>query len=178
MSLAVTVCAVAASAPVLANNVPCATVLRKLQQVERGGDTRGADPRRVAISLGTSVAWVERCATVHGRRLRLGPEERRSREVFDPRWESDEPEETAREELETEGDVAFRPNPYKDKVRQREFLRNEREWQPFEKQPWEPHTGYAWEPFVDDPLRMYRDDGMGRAPRPEAVPRLDRAPQP
>lgn len=165
MVLAAVLFLTAASTPVLANKVPCATVLRRLQQVERVGDVRGADPRRVALSLGTSVAWVERCATAHGRRLRVGREEIRNPEVFAPRWESDEPEETASEELATEGEVAFAPNPYKDKVRQREFLRNRKDWRPFEHTPWQPNTGHEWYPYVEDPLRTMEDDGMGRVPQ-------------
>lgn len=154
-----------ANLPALAQKVPCSKVLRRLNTAELKGDVRGADPRRVAIALGTSEAWVERCAAVYGRRLRLDSDEVRHREDYDPKWESDEVDETSREELETSGDVAYDPNPYRDKARQRAFLRNRRDWVPFEHTPWEPNTGHEWSPYIDDPMRMLEDDGMGRVPR-------------
>lgn len=144
--------------PVWAGQVPCAAVLKQLHRTEGRGDYRGADARRVARSLDTSVAWVEECAAVYGRRLRPGRAPRVNREEVDSFWEENEPEERAIEELETQGEVAFDPAPYRDRARQRGFMRNDREWAPYEHPEWAPNTGYKWSPYIDDPMRTLDDD--------------------
>jgi hypothetical protein len=145
--------------------IPCTTVLRELHRAELRGEIRGADARRVALDLGTSTVWVAKCAAVYGRRLRGASEASESREFQDSYWESEELDETAREERETAGEVAIAPAPYRDSARQRGFLRNEKEWAPQEHSPWEPDTGHEWSPFIDDPFRTLRGDGMERVPR-------------
>ena len=146
--------------PVLAQKVPCTTVLRELHRAERFGALRGGDPGRIAKTLGTSADWVERCADVYGRRLqaRAGGQRRAQRELA---WESDEYEEVAAEEIETDGDVVVDPPRYRDKVRQREFTRRDEDWEPYTQDAWKPNTGKKWAPDVIDPHRAMPSDVDG-----------------
>jgi len=132
-------------------------VLHQLQRSEIYGNLRGAEPSRVAKVLGTSVAWVEKCAAVYGRRLqgKRVPSERR--EARERAWESGESEEVGREELETAGDVIVDPVPYKDKQRQRALVQREDDWQPVQRDDWKPNTGKRWSPFLVDPFRTKPD---------------------
>jgi len=119
----------------------------------------------VAVDLGTTPAWVTRCAAVYGRRLRGASESSENREFLDSVWESRESDETSREERETAGEVAVAPAPYRDGARRRAFLRSRNDWAPYEHPAWQPDTGHEWSPFIDDPLRTMEGDGMERVPR-------------
>lgn len=157
--------AVLATGVAWGQRVPCATVLRELHRAERGGTGRGADARVIAVDLGTTPAWVSKCAAVYGRRLTGTHESAENREFLDSAWESREPDELAQEERETAGEVAVDPAPYRDSARQRAFLRSRKEWAPYEHPGWQPDTGQEWSPFIDDPLRTMDGDGMERVPR-------------
>lgn len=157
--------AVLATGVAWGQRVPCTTVLRELHRAERDGEFRGADARVVAVDLGTTSAWVAKCAAVYGRRLRGTSESAENREFLDSAWESREPDETAQEERETAGEVAVDPAPYRDGARQRAFLRSRKEWAPYEHPGWQPDTGHEWSPYIDDPHRTMDGDGSQRVPR-------------
>ncbi len=144
-----------------AQRIPCGTVLRELHRVEVRGSTDGGDPGRIAKSLGTTSAWVEKCAAVYGRRLKTDLGARSRREAQERVWEEREPEEVAREERLTEGDVVVDPAPYRDKVRQRGFSRSKEDWEPYQHRAWGPNTGKQWSPYLVDPYRAAPDDVGG-----------------
>ncbi len=147
-------------APTLGQRLPCTTVLRELHKVEQLGGLRGGDPGRIAKTLGTTTAWVERCASAFGRRLQSPGSSERRRLQQEPLWESSEPDELAREELDTESDVLVNAVPYRDKARARGFNRNADDWRPFELQGWEPSTR-QWSPYLYDPQRTKNDPVPG-----------------
>ncbi len=137
----------------LAQKIPCGTVLRELHRVERRGAIDGGDPGRIAKSLRTTAAWVEKCAAVYGRRLQTDLDARSRRELQERVWEEHESEEVGREERATEGDVVVDPVPYRDKARQRGFSRREEDWSPYQHRAWSPDYGDEWSPQVVDPHR-------------------------
>ncbi len=159
MTIAAASCLVASVS--LAQRVPCTTVLAELHRVERRGGLRGGDPGRIAKVLGTSPAWVEKCAAVYGRRMQSDLESQRRAEALERVWEEHEPEEVAREELVTEGDVVQAPAPYSDKARQRAFSMRRQDWEPYEHRPWGPNTGRQWSPYTVDRHRELPDDVPG-----------------
>lgn len=153
-----------------AQRVPCTEVLRKLSRVEGVGIRGADDSHQVAKSLGTTSSWVEKCASLYGRRLRSRPGSRSRREAEERYWEQNEPEEIAREDRETDGDVIVDPAPYRDKARQRGFSLSknldsfedpEHLWSPYEHQPWSPNTGKRWSPYPIDRHRTIPDDVPG-----------------
>lgn len=149
------------AADVLAQRVPCPEVVRALSRGEVRGRPRTASAQEVAKALGTSSAWVERCAVAYGRRVDRGELSSQGREVHERNWESREPEEIGREEKETADDVVVDALPYKDKARQRAFSRGEEEWAPAEADAWKPNTGRQWSPYISDPHRTMPDDVEG-----------------
>ena len=84
------------SDPMAAQQVPCHEVLRELHRSELIGRLGGPEPGRVAAKLKTSSAWVDRCATLYGRRLKDRERARKRRESQEPIWELHEPGEIAR----------------------------------------------------------------------------------
>jgi hypothetical protein len=84
--------------------VPCDRVI---SQIDREG--HGVDESLIARSLGTSVAWVERCMLAYGRRPRgQGGESAESKENLMESWEQNEPEERGAEEIEEPGALSER----------------------------------------------------------------------
>ncbi len=163
LSLACALCVallVLGSSPMSGQNVPCHEVLRELHRSELGGRIRGTEAGRVAAKLRTSSAWVDRCATVYGRRLKDREQATKRRESQEPIWELHEPGEIGREELEA-GEVVIQSAPYKDKARLRAFVEREEDWQPFQANEWQPNPGKKWSPYLYDPHRTVPDDVPG-----------------
>lgn len=145
----------------LAQRVPCQTVLHELHRIERRQNGRPANARRVAEMLGTKDTWVEKCASMYGRRLEMDFASAERRENQERRWEESEPEEVGREERATKGDVVMAPAPYRDKARQRGFTLGEQDWEPYQQRAWEPNAGRQWQPYIVDPHRSEPDDVPG-----------------
>ena len=143
-----------------ARKIPCTKVLSELHRVERFGALHGGDPGRIAKSLGTTTAWVEKCASTFGRRLQYRPRATQRRLLQEPIWESAEEEELGEEERETEDDILVNPIPYRDKVRARNAARRKQDWRPYEHGAWE-IKNKAWSPYLTDPHRSSPDDAPG-----------------
>jgi hypothetical protein len=141
-----------AAVPVEAQRVPCPKVLSAINRAERGGITHRGDPVRIGQQLDASPLWVEKCASIYGRRLSRaapGAEKRLSQEEG---WESRERRELSREELEVRGDVLVDPAPYRDKARQRSFNEFAEDWEVSER-GWRPDYGDEWSPYIVDTQR-------------------------
>lgn len=148
--------------PASGQKVPCPSVVREMHRIELRNGNRAPTAELVAKSLGTSAAWVERCAETYGRRLQVDELASDRRERYERDWESNEAEEVGREERETADDVVVDVIPrYRDKRRQRGFRANEQDWLPEEHDPWEPNAGRQWSPYLYDPYRTEPDDLEG-----------------
>jgi hypothetical protein len=136
--------------------VPCAEVLGRIDRVVSRGGPAAADPIKLGKTMKVDPLWIERCAQVYGRRLSRPPRRAGlSKEEQDEVWESEEPEEFAREEFETRDEVYFHeiPDDRRDRARLRRFkpdTTTSNEWQPFVTHEWNPDTGAEWRPFLLD----------------------------
>lgn len=87
-----------------AGHVACADVIREVNHEMRLTGGGLPDISHIAKEIGSTPAWVERCLQVYGRRAkrpdRQAPE---NREAQVERYESEEPEESASEDLEEQG---------------------------------------------------------------------------
>ncbi len=146
--------------PTSAQRIPCTKVLSELHRVERAGALHGGDPGRIAKSLGTTTAWVEKCAHSYGRRLQWRPRATQRRLLQEPVWEAEEVGEVGEEERETEDDILVNPIPYKDKERARAAMRRKQAWSPYEHGPWEVKNK-VWSPYLVDPHRTHPNDAPG-----------------
>ena len=91
---------------IVARRVPCDQVI---SQVDRNTTSRGgkgsADLTKLASQLNTTVSWAEHCMRAYGRRpKRAGLQSGGSHRAQVERWEEDEPEESAPEEMEDSGE--------------------------------------------------------------------------
>jgi len=94
-----------APSPARAGQVACAEVISEVNRSIRVNGGVSPELSRVARDVGASPAWVEHCMRVYGRRARRpGLESTEGRESRLERFESDEPEETAPEDVEEAGD--------------------------------------------------------------------------
>lgn len=110
----------------------------------------GADPIKLGRQLGVEPLWVQRCAETYGRRLaRNAPGVGVSPEIVFERWESEEPEEIAREEIETEGDIVQQPLGDIDK-RPKSIPDSAHEWRPNIGNTWSPTMPPLWGPAIHD----------------------------
>lgn len=86
------------------HRVDCSEVISATNRQVRMLHGGAADMDQVAKKLGTSVAWVERCMIIYGRRpKRPGYESPGSRQAEIEKWESEEPEEEFPEDKEEPG---------------------------------------------------------------------------
>jgi len=139
--------------PASAQRIPCTEVVHEMNRLSGAGSSRGDDAEHLARRLNTTPQWVEKCASIYGRRLKTLPMDSDERVRREEEWESEEPIEVGREELETQGDVFSRSARDRDRARQREMSRLQQEWEPVEHQPWEPNLGHAWNPYLVDQQR-------------------------
>ncbi len=87
-----------------AGQVPCSEVMRASNAQVSKDHGRSADLSEISKRLGTSVAWVERCMQVYGRRpKRPGLESAEGREALMDAYEESEPEESGPEDVEEPG---------------------------------------------------------------------------
>jgi hypothetical protein len=110
----------------------------------------GADPIKVARHLKVEPLWVERCAETYGRRLsHKAPGVGVSPEALLERWESDEPEELAREEIEARDDIPQQPLEDIDK-RPKSIDDSAHEWNVNIGNTWSPTMPPLWAPAIHD----------------------------
>lgn len=131
----------------------CSSVIRQLHRTtgRDGGGTADADV--IARKLGTDSAWVERCATSYGRRVK--PRARRHTEGDEgltAKQEAREYEEVAREERDMEENrVQGDPDNYKNRDRARGIdPDSSAEWEPYLTHQWQPYVTHEWAPFIRD----------------------------
>jgi len=149
---------VVALAPLLggtaaAQRPPCAEVVHEMNHLANAGSARGNDAEHLARRLKTTPLWVEKCASIYGRRLRNVPTDSDERVRREEKWESEEATEVGREELEAQGDVLTRAPRERDRARQRQMNQVQQEWEPVEHAPWEPNLGHDWNPYLVDEQR-------------------------
>lgn len=135
----------------------CTEVLRQLHRIS-GRDGAGTpDAARIATKLGTDSAWVERCASSYGRRVKpREPKHLEGDAGLTAKAESREYEEVAREERDMQENYA-QGDPDDGKIRDR--MRgidpdSSAEWEPYLTHQWEPYVTHEWTPFIlddDDP---------------------------
>lgn len=95
--------------PTQAGNVGCSEIMKRTNRHVSTGRGEPADISLIARELDTSIPWVEHCMRMYGRRAkRPGLESPEEREKLLEAREADEPEESAREDIE-EGGARERP---------------------------------------------------------------------
>ena len=142
------------AAPVVAQGRPdCAAVLRAIHRITGRPGAHTPDPSDVASKLHTDSAWVEKCASTYGRRLRQAPLKHAEggTDLSEAREER-EYEEVAREEAEQQA------NKVQEDLRNGVYATGERgidpdssaEWEPFITHEWEPYITHEWSPYIHD----------------------------
>ena len=141
----------AAPGPAHAGRVPCSQVIAEMDRTtSSAADYEGADPIKVGRRLGVEPLWVERCAATYGRRLsRKAPGVGVSPEALIERWESQEPEELASEEIEAKGDIPQEPLEDIDK-RPKSIPDSAHQWSPDIGHTWSPSMPPIWAPVIHD----------------------------
>jgi hypothetical protein len=136
--------------PVHAGRIPCSDVIAEVDRSSsEDGVYKGADPVQVARRLKVPPLWVERCAETYGRRLKRSAPLGVSPEILTERWESDEPEEVGKEELEAKGDVFQQPLEDVDK-RPENIPDSTHVWSPDVGNTWSPTMPPLWGPAIHD----------------------------
>lgn len=138
-------------APVHAGRVPCSDVIAEMDRsTTEERIYEGADPVKIGRHLGVEPLWVERCAETYGRRLsRQPPGIGISHEALTERWESDEPEEIGKEEIEAKGDIPQQPLEDIDK-RPKSIPDSAHEWNVNIGKTWSPTMPPLWGPAIHD----------------------------
>jgi hypothetical protein len=137
--------------PVLGGRIPCNEVIAEIDRTTTRAEIyEGADPITVGRHLGVEPLWVERCAETYGRRLsRKAPGVGVSPEVLFERWESEEPEEIAREEIEAKDDIPQALLEDIDK-RPKSIPDSTHQWSPDIGNTWSPTMPPLWGPVIHD----------------------------
>jgi hypothetical protein len=154
LPLAALAAALSFALPAKAQGRPdCAAVIRQMHRIT-GHDGAGTpDVSEVAEKLKTDSAWVERCATSYGRRVkprRRSPSE--GDEGLSAKAEAREYEELAREERGQQANYAQGdPDNYKNRNRLRGIdPDSSAEWEPYITHEWAPYTTHEWTPYILD----------------------------
>ena len=149
------------------HRVPCAELVGEFDRVVSRPGIGEIDPIKVGKKVGVDPKWVERCASVFGRRVSRPP--RRAglaKEDQDIAWESEEQEEFAQEEFETRNDRYVQT--LEGDVQKRRHLQrfggdSSAEWNPIFTNQWRPTTSMEWKPYMlnekfklDSPPRSQR----------------------
>jgi hypothetical protein len=131
--------------------MPCSEVIAAMDRTTAEAKRyEGGDPIKLGRQLGVEPLWVERCAETYGRRLvRKAPGVGTSPEVVFERWESEEPDEISREELEAEGDIVQQPLGDINK-RPKRISDAAHEWSPNIGNTWSPTMPPLWGPAIHD----------------------------
>jgi hypothetical protein len=140
----------------VAQRIPCSEVMHEINRLSGAGSSRHDDAEYLARRLKTSLVWVEKCASIYGRRLKTVPLDSDERVRREELWESEEPVEVGRDELEARGEALSRVTRERDRARQRQMNQLHQEWEPAEHEPWESNLGHTWNPYLVDQQREPR----------------------
>lgn len=138
--------------PAHGGRIPCSEVVAEMDRITTSADGiyDGADPIQIARHLKVEPLWVERCAATYGRRLsRKAPGVGIAPEALSERWESQEPEEIGKEEIEAKGDIPQEPLEDIDK-RPKSISDSAHEWRPDIGNTWSPTMPPLWGPAIHD----------------------------
>jgi hypothetical protein len=142
-------------AVVSAGRVPCHEVLSELDRVAARSPGRVPGAERIARRLGTHPLWIERCAQIYGRRVRISvPPDGQTLEDYAEHWESTELDEVAPEEKRAQGEV-YEGDVKDEKRLPRKFNADAHEWLPDDsmQKPWVPRMQRGWQPtLLDDDM--------------------------
>lgn len=132
--------------------VPCADLIGEFDRVVSRPGTGEIDPIKIGRKVGVDPRWVERCASVFGRRVSRPPRRaglaKEDQDVF---WESEEPEEFAQEEFDTRNDSYAQT--LEGEVEKRRRLKrfdvdSSAETKPVTTREWRPSASTEWKPYM------------------------------
>jgi len=131
--------------------IPCSQVVSEMDRMAASAPVyEGADPIAVGRRLGVEPHWVKQCAETYGRRLsRNPPGVGISPEALEEQWESQEPEEVAKEELDAKGDIPQQPLDDISK-RPKSIPDHAHSWEPNVGHTWSPSMPPLWAPAIHD----------------------------